>query len=271
MPMDPISSTQNPLIKHVTKLKLQKKYRSQHQAFYIEGFREIDLALTHHKRIKTLLHCTASRSLLAIDRFRATHDLSNIDIVCVSNEIFEHVSYRGIAAEVAAVVCQWHLPLSELKLEDCPLLVVVQGVEKPGNLGAILRTSDAVKADAVILCESLVDQFNPNVGRSSLGAIFSVPVIQTSTLDLIAFCEKATISMILTTPIADEVYSDIDLTTPIAVILGSESKGASSIWQENCSRLQQVRLPMLGGCDSLNLSCSAAIILYEILRQRSLL
>ena len=158
------------------------------------------------------------------------------------------------------------LQLANLPLSDNPLIVVLESVEKPGNLGAILRSADAAGADAVVVCDPLTDLFNPNVVRASTGAVFSVPMVACTSEECIRFLQERGIS-ILTAQLQDsELYYDTDMRRPIAIVMGTEATGLTDQWRQVATA--HIRIPMLGVADSLNVSVSAAILLYEAVRQR---
>ena len=152
---------------------------------------------------------------------------------------------------------------------DKPLLrdLVVEAIEKPGNLGTILRSADAAGCDAVIVCDPVTDIFNPNVVRASTGVLFSVPLVVEESTRVQAWLREKKIRTVATTPAAEKIYSDADLRGPLAVVMGSEQYGLSQFWLENCDL--PVRIPMAGQADSLNVAMATIITLFEAVRQRS--
>ena len=184
----------------------------------------------------------------------------------VSAAVYARIAYREGTEGVMAIVETPELGLERLNLPEKPLIVVLESVEKPGNLGAVLRSADAAGADAVIVCDPLADVFNPNVIRASTGAVFSVPVAVASSEEAIVFLKKNNIR-ILTAQLQDSVlYYDSDMTDGTAIVMGTEDKGLSDIWRKAAN--EHIRIPMLGVADSLNVSVSAAILLFEAVRQR---
>jgi len=184
----------------------------------------------------------------------------------VSKEVYEKMAYRGGTEGVMAEVRTRPLALSDLTLPERPLVVVLERVEKPGNLGAILRSADAAGVSAVIVCDPLTDLYNPNLIRSSVGAIFSVPCVVCSSEACIRFL-KAKGIQILTAQLQDSsLYYDIDMRRPTAVVMGTEATGLTDQWRQAADA--HIRIPMLGRIDSLNVSVSAAILMYEAVRQR---
>ena len=184
----------------------------------------------------------------------------------VSKEVYERIAYRGSTEGVIAEVFTRNLSLEDIRLPDNPLITVLESVEKPGNLGAVLRSADAAGADALLICDPLTDIYNPNVIRASIGAVFTVPTVACSSDEAIAWL-KAKGIQILTAQLQDSsLYYDRDLTLPTALVMGTESTGLSDRWREAADA--HIRIPMLGSLDSLNVSVSAAILLFEAVRQR---
>ena len=184
----------------------------------------------------------------------------------VSRAVYEKIAYRGSTEGVMAVVRARHLSLDDLQLSEKPLIVVLESVEKPGNLGAVLRSADAAQADAVVVCDPLTDLYNPNLIRSSIGAIFTVPCVACSSEACISFL-KARGIRILTAQLQDsQLYYDTDMRQATAIVMGTESTGLTDVWRRAADA--HIRIPMLGRLDSLNVSVSAAILLFEAVRQR---
>ena len=185
----------------------------------------------------------------------------------VTREVYARIAYRDSTEGVVAEVQARTLSLQNLPLPENPLIVVLESVEKPGNLGAILRSADAAAADAVIVCDPLTDLFNPNLIRSSIGAIFTVPCLTCTSEECIAFLKKKNIR-ILTAQLQDShLYYDTDMRGGTAIVMGTESTGLTNVWREAADA--HIRIPMLGKLDSLNVSVSAAILLFEAIRQRT--
>ena len=186
----------------------------------------------------------------------------------VSRNVYEKIAYRGGTEGIIAEIRYKDRKLEDIKLGANPLVVVLESVEKPGNLGAVLRSADAAGADAVIICEPLTDLYNPNLIRASIGAIFSRQVVTASSEETIAWL-KANGLNILTAQLQDSsLYYDTPMTGPTAIVMGTESTGLTDIWRKAADR--HIRIPMLGALDSLNVSVSAAILLFEAVRQRNL-
>ena len=187
----------------------------------------------------------------------------------VSEKVYEHIAYRGTTEGVIAVVHAKPHTLSDIAKDDVscsPLYIVLEGVEKPGNLGAILRSADASGVDAVIVCDPLTDIYNPNIIRGSIGAVFTVPTVVCSSEECISFMKEHGVQ-ILTAQLQDSnLYYDQDMTRPTAIVMGTEATGLTNQWREAADA--HIRIPMLGRLDSLNVSVSAAILMYEAVRQR---
>lgn len=253
-----ITSGQNPKIKHLLLLQQKSAERRKTGLFVVEGRRELE-------------HCIEAgyevESVFVSEDFREAQ-LTLADVPCyeVSRAVYEKIAYRGSTEGVVAVVRERRLTLSDLQLGEHPLIVVLERVEKPGNLGAVLRSADAAKADAVIVCDPLTDLFNPNLIRSSIGAVFTVPCVACSSEECIAFLQARGIQ-ILTAQLQDsKLYYDTGMRCGTAIVMGTESTGLTNQWRQAATA--HIRIPMLGRLDSLNVSVSAAILLFEAVRQR---
>ena len=251
-----ITSAQNPKIKHLLALQEKSRLRREEGLFVVEGRRELEHCLAAGFQLDTLFLCPEICPEFAAAR-----------TVYVSKEVYAKIAYRegteGIIAEV-----RW----KERSLADLlpsghsPLIMVMERVEKPGNLGAVLRSADAAGADGVILCDPLTDLYNPNLIRASIGAIFTVPVVACTSAEAIAWL-KANNIRILTAQLQDSApYYDVDMTCGTALVMGTEATGLTNAWRQAADA--HILIPMLGRLDSLNVSVSAAILLYEAVRQR---
>ena len=257
-----ITSVQNARIKHVVALQQKSSLRREEGLFVVEGQREIE-------------HCIACGYEM-VEVFTShgdRHDVtSQVSHAClspceVSAQVYEKMAYRGSTEGIIAVAkCKEHT-LDKLQLPENPLIVVLESVEKPGNLGAILRSAEAAGVDAVIVCDPLTDMYNPNLIRASIGGVFCVPTAVCSSEECIAFLKKRSIT-ILTAQLQDSYeYYDYDMTRGTAIVMGTESTGLTDQWRKAADA--HIRIPMLGRLDSLNVSVSAAILMYEAVRQRS--
>lgn len=256
-----ITSTHNPRVKKLLLLQQKSAERRKTGLFVVEGRREVERCLAKGFRIEELFVC---RDLLP-EGFAVNGSAVGI---CqdVSREVYDRMAYRGGTEGVIAIVRAKPTRLSDLRLSDRPLVVVLESVEKPGNLGAVLRSADAAGADAVIVCDPLTDLYNPNLIRSSTGALFSVPCVSCESEECIRFLKDRNIR-ILTAQLQDShLYYDTDMTIGTAIVMGTESTGLTDVWRKAADA--HIRIPMLGMLDSLNVSVSAAILLYEAVRQR---
>lgn len=261
-----ISSVHNPKIKSLLDLQQKASERKARSLFTVEGKREVLHCLQAGYDIDSCFYCPAllgtgenadmlSRLPESVRRFE------------VSAEVYDKIAYRKSTEGIIAEVAERKRSLSDLSLGENPLVIVLESVEKPGNLGAVLRSADAAGADAVIICDPLTDLYNPNLIRSSIGAVFMVPTVACSSQECIAFLKSKGIQ-ILTAQLQDShLYYKYDMTRGTAIIMGTESTGLSVLWREAADA--HIRIPMLGKMDSLNVSISAAILLYEAVRQRT--
>ena len=252
-----ITSVQNARVKHVVALQQKSSLRREEGLFVVEGQREIE-------------HCIACGyeivEVFTVDSLQLTGDYS---VTTVTTQVYEKMAYRGSTEGIIAVAkCKNHSLSNLSPLTSChsPLFIVLERVEKPGNLGAILRTAEAAGVDAVIVCDPLTDLYNPNLIRASIGGVFSVPTAVCTSEECIAFLKAHQIS-ILTAQLQDSYeYYDYDMTAATAIVMGTESTGLTQQWREAADA--HIRIPMLGRLDSLNVSVSAAILMYEAVRQR---
>jgi TrmH family RNA methyltransferase len=260
-----ITSPTNPRVKDVVRLR-QRSHRDDSGCMLIEGFRENRRALDNGHSPSTLFYCESlfqgeNNETLLNDSREA-----GAQLISCPPPVFKKMSYRDRPDGLLAVAPQIRNALADLSLKPAPFIVVAEAIEKPGNLGTILRSSDAAGVDAVIVCDRCTDINNPNVVRASIGTLFSLPVVETSTEEAIAWLNANNIQAVAATPHTDTLYSDVDLTGGVAVVVGTEQYGLSDRWLE-ASELK-VRIPMLGQADSLNVASATTILLYEVVRQR---
>ena len=258
-----ISTAHNPKIKKLLALQQKAAERRESGLFVVEGQRELQHCIDAGLEIDSIFFCP---------EIQANHEdvLAPIPqtVRChkVTAGVYEKIAYRGGTEGIIAEVRSKRLLLNDLRLKENPLLIVLESVEKPGNLGAVLRSADAAGVDAVIVCNPLTDIYNPNLIRSSIGAVFTVPCVACTTEECIAFL-KAKGIQILTAQLQDSsLYYDTDMTLATAIIMGTESTGLTSQWREAANA--HINIPMRGQLDSLNVSVSAAILMYEAVRQR---
>ena len=252
-----ITSAQNPKVKRLLALQQKSSERREAGLFVVEGRRELERCLAAGFEVQTVF-CTPEVASVVPQ--------GTYDRFLVSPKVYERMAYRGSTEGVIAEVRTRQLRLEDMALGSSPLLVVLESVEKPGNLGAILRSADAAGATAVVVCDPLTDLYNPNVVRASTGAVFSMPMVACTSEECIRFLKEHGIS-ILTAQLQDsELYYDTDMRGPTAIVMGTEATGLTQQWRRAATA--HIRIPMLGITDSLNVSVSAAILLFEAVRQR---
>ncbi len=259
-----ITSLQNPKVKAVVSLR-ERREREKTHLFLIEGYREIKRAVIAKRQIETLFICP---ELFLGENEEELIRESNAQVLECSKEVFAKISYRDRPDGLLAIAPQMHLSLSDLRFKENPFLLIAESIEKPGNLGTILRSSDAVGVDAVIVCDPTTDIHNPNVVRSSVGTLFTVPVLEADGEETLLFLKKNKIAIVAATPHAKEEFTKVDLRGPVAIVVGTEQYGLSPRWMESADIL--VRIPMRGVADSLNVASATTLLLYEVLRQRML-
>lgn len=262
-----ITSVQNAQVKAAVKLR-DRRGRTQQGRTIIDGLREIRRAIETGFPVETVYVCPARLAGAEVEAFsRLMVRLPRAVTVEVTAEVMEKLAFGERMEGAVAVARLPERGLAEIELPKCPLVVVLEKVEKPGNLGAVLRTMDAVGADLLISADGGTDLFNPNAIRASLGTIFSVPVVEATTAETLAFLREQGIAMLAARVDGSVPYTTIDLTKPAAIVLGSEANGLPESWQQ--PDVTNIHLPMRGIADSLNVSITAAVLLYEALRQRS--
>jgi RNA methyltransferase, TrmH family len=257
-----ITSTNNARIKNVVRLSNNRRHREELQQTVVEGSREVRRCLDAGIIPAEVYICP---ELVAAEDNDLVERL-NSPLATVAPDIFAKIAIREESGGILLVIPYTQTALEQLPLSTEPFLVVVEGAEKPGNVGAILRTADAAGVDGLILCSGGTDLHNPNVIRASLGARFTIPVAEASADEVIEWLRRHQIATVAATPDAAVRYTAIDLTGPIAIITGSETHGLSETWLRAADR--QVAIPMFGVADSLNLATSTALMLYEVVRQR---
>ena len=261
-----ITSVQNPKVKHVALLQQKSSERRRTGLVVVEGQREIGHCMEAGLEIDSLFYCPQLLQDGGLELNTQHSTLKTITSYEVTPAVYEKMAYRGSTEGMLAVVRSRPATLDGLTLSEHPLIVVLERVEKPGNLGAVLRSADAAQADAVIVCDPLTDLYNPNLIRSSIGAIFSVPCVACTSEACISFL-KAHGIRILTAQLQDShLYYDTDMCQGTAIVMGTESTGLTDTWRQAADA--HIRIPMLGRLDSLNVSVSAAILLFEAVRQR---
>ncbi len=262
---DTITSPQNPFVKRLVRLR-SRRHRDRENLMVIEGGCEVRRAIENGVRISELVLCREFLGEADADKWLQKRDSDRWRIVQVGSRVFEKIAYRQNPDGVLALATQPSWSLSEFKTTPSPLIVVVVGVEKPGNLGSILRCADGAGADGVIVCDPETDPANPNVVRASLGTVFSMQLAQGETQETIEWLRLRNIRILAATPDAQSKYNEMDLREPTAFVLGTEHSGLDSRWAEAAS--DQIQIPMRGQIDSLNVAVTAGILLFEARRQR---
>ncbi len=259
-----ITSSSNPKIKNFRLLQKASERREQ-GLFVLEGLKEVEKALMSGIQIETAFHCPEIIPKKEVDEI-LFKSVNQPELLEVSSKVYTQIAYR----ENSDGLIVWAKPvfkkLDELEIRENPLILVLESVEKPGNLGAILRTADAAGVDAVIVCDQQTDLYNPNVVRSSIGCIFSVQTVVTSSSDAIKWLQASEIDIYCAALSASKPYSEVDFKRSAAIVLGSESTGLSEVWLEKST--QNIIIPMHGLADSMNVSVSTAVIVFEAVRQR---
>lgn len=265
-----LTSLQNSRVKQVIDLR-ERRVRDKSEQFIIEGYREILRAYEAGYKIDSLFYC--QELFLGENEKPLIQSLSSkgAQLFLCRENIFRKMSYRDRPDGLIAIAAQQRRGLDQLpslikKNTHSPLLVVAEAIEKPGNLGTILRSSDAVHLDALIVCDKCTDIYNPNVVRASVGTLFTVPVIESKGHETIHWLKKHNISIVAATPSAKLEYTQADLKQPVAIAVGTEQLGLSEAWMQQANI--QVKIPMLGVADSLNVAMATTLLLYEALRQR---
>jgi RNA methyltransferase, TrmH family len=259
-----ITSLTNPRVKQLVALR-RRRAREQAGVTLVDGLAEIELALAAGARPAALYYCPALADAAALPLAARAAGVG-AEVVELSRPVFEKVSYREGPDGWLAVVPAVPADLGRLQPGPRPLVLVCAGLEKPGNLGAILRTADAAGAAAVIAADPVTDWGNPNVVRASKGTVFSVPVASGTSAEVLAWLTARGLRIVAATPAARQLVTDADLTGPVAIAVGAEQTGLPEEWLARAD--VQVRIPMFGQADSLNVSTSAAIVTYEAIRQR---
>jgi len=268
MPIETITSLRNPRVKELARLR-DRRSRDETGTFLIEGYREVRRALERDVPLRELYYSPGWFLGDNEPALIAKAEAAGARLFELSKEAFAKVAYRERPDGLLAIAPQWKTKLSDLEPSlagRTPLLLVVEAIEKPGNLGTILRSADAAGCQAVIVCDPVTDLFNPNVVRASTGVLFSVPCVIEEGPRVLAWLRERKIRTVATTPAAKTLYTDADLRGPLAVIMGSEQYGLSEFWLKNADL--PVRIPMAGQADSLNVAMATLVALFEAVRQR---
>ena len=260
-----IGSATNPLVKAVLQLDKSRE-RKEKSLFVVEGMREMLMALKHGYQVESLLYNEDELDGDIIKRQFEPYEQQIGEMVAANKAVFEKIAYRENGAGVVGILHARTTALGMLTLKDQPLILVLESVEKPGNLGAILRTADAAGVDAVILTDPATDTYNPNVIRSSLGCVFTLPVVTCQTHEAIAWLKDNGIGIYAAALQTDVLYYDVNMQNPAALVFGAEDAGLGQAWRDAAKQI--IKIPMSGRIDSLNVSASVAILAFEAIRQR---
>lgn len=260
-----LTSPDNPKIKEVIALR-KANYRRQAKRFVIEGYQEFKLALSSNVSLEGVYF---HPEFFARDDERellGQAQAKGASLFEVNERVYNKIAFGSRREGLVAIARQWKLSLADLRPCENPFLVVAEGIEKPGNLGAIIRTADAAGVDALIVSGAVTDIYNPNVVRSSLGTLFCVKVIKAEVEEALSWLKAQHLKIVCANVQGKLAYTSMDFRAPCAIVLGSEEKGISAMWKDNAD--EQVYIPMAGRADSLNVSVAAGLLLFEVVRQR---
>ena len=261
---DLITSPQNPRVKQVVRLR-DRRHRDEERLLLVEGASELGLALAGGARPQTVYYCPALISDTGDLLTKAME--AGAEAIEVSAPVFEKMAYRDNPDGILAILPIMRRGLVDLPTSECPLYLVAEAVEKPGNLGALLRSADAAGVTGVIVCDPATDLSNPNVVRSSRGTLFTVPIAEASTGEAITWLRRQNVTIVAATPQASLTYTQANLRGPVAIAVGTEDQGLTVDWLSQAD--VTVRIPMQGRVNSLNVATAATLLLYEAVRQRS--
>lgn len=264
-----ITSAQNSYIKELVQLKEKSRLRKQTQTFIIEGLREISLAIQGNYEIQIILAATSIIDNEEVEKLINSVNY-HIEVIEISNDVYQKLALRESTEGILAVAKSKDLMLKSILFKNKnPLILVAEAPEKPGNIGALLRTADAAGLDAVLIANPKTDIYNPNIIRSSIGCVFTTQIATGTTSEIISFLKEHNINFYAAALTASVEYQTIDYKKPSAIIVGTEATGLTNDWLQNTSK--NIIIPMRGAIDSMNVSVSAAIILFEAVRQRQLI
>jgi TrmH family RNA methyltransferase len=261
--VEKIVSLQNARIKNIVKLSKSKE-RKEQGLFIIEGARELSLALVANYTIDSVFICP--ELYIKSDYPNVLDSIPDNKLFEVSEAVFDKIAYREGSDGLLALAKPQSHTLSDLELSENPFIIILEAVEKPGNLGAILRTADAAQADAVVICDPATDLYNPNVVRSSVGCLFTVQTAVCSSEEALAFLHNKGIKSYAAELTASQWYHETDMRSSSAIVMGTEADGLTDFWLRNADH--RIKIPMRGKIDSLNVSVSTAILTFEAMRQR---
>jgi len=262
--MKEITSIQNSYIKELLKLQEKSRERKKKGLFIIEGKREISLAISANYEFDTILYFEDLISEQDILHLFNT----NVNRILISKEVYQKLAYRDSTEGIIAITKAKDFSLENIKFEtETPLILVAEGVEKPGNIGALLRTADAANVAAVFIANPKSDLYNANIIRSSVGCVFTNQIAVGSSEEIVAFLAEKKIQMYATTLQNSNEYHKENYTAATAIVVGTEATGLTTVFREEAT--QNINIPMQGQIDSMNVSVAAAIVLFEAKRQRA--
>ena len=264
--MPTITSLQNPRVKAAVRLR-DHRHRQKQGRIRIDGARELLRALEAGVPIAEAFVCGALCQSDEARRVLAELGSSGTEILAVTEAVFDKLAFGDRADGVLGVAAMPQPTLADLTLPHNPLVAVLEGVEKPGNVGAVLRTGDAAGLSALVVADGRTDLYNPNAIRASLGTIFTLPVCTATAQETLDWLRQQGLAIYAARVDGSLLYTEVDLRGPAAIVLGSEAEGLTDLWTSD--DVAPIRLPMLGAADSLNVSATAAVLFYEALRQRS--
>ena len=260
-----ITSIQNSLIKEILSLQEKSRSRKQSGLFCIEGKREISLAIKGSYQLRKILFCEEIFHSNELNQY----NFNGAEIIKISKDVYQKIAHRDSTEGIIAIAEIKALKLRNISFKNTkPLILVAEAPEKPGNIGALLRTADAANIDAVLIANPKTDLFNPNIIRSSVGCLFTNQIAVGSSSEIIDFLKENKINIFCAALTASKSYVNVNFTKPSAIVVGTEAVGLSDTWLKNST--QNILIPMEGQIDSLNVSVSAAILLFEAKRQRNL-
>ncbi len=261
--MKEIHSIQNPTIKNILKLQDKSRERKKSGLFIIEGKREISLALKGNYILKMVLFCEGVITLDELQEFTT----EQTEIISVSKDVYQKVAYRDTTEGIIAIVETKNFALANIKFNTpTPLVLVAESPEKPGNIGALLRTADAANIDAVLIANPKTDLYNPNIIRSSVGCLFTNQIATGTSEEIIQFLQEKNINIYATTLQNSNEYHKEEYTKATAIVVGTEATGLTEVFRNSAT--QNINIPMQGTIDSMNVSVAAAIVIFEAKRQR---
>lgn len=263
-----ITSLKNNVIKEIVDLQTKSKLRKSLGLAVIEGIKEIEIAINSGLTLDKVLFCPKIIDFEQVKKI-CGEKINSANIYELSEQAFSKISYRETTGGLVVIAKTNNYSLESIKITQKSLFIILESVEKPGNLGAIARIADAANVDAIIVCDPLADVYNPNAIRASLGCVFSVKIINSNSENVFSWLRKNDIISYAAELRASEFYHKFDYNKASAIVFGTEASGLSEKWINFADK--RIKIPMLGSIDSLNVSTSVAVMTFEILRQRNFL